>query len=100
MTTFQEFQKICRRKQREYIASEKTRMAAAQELYWQYRQAMNELGLHDLRLDEITDRIHELDRMEKQVDDQFGDNPTMRWSFSRFLKRSDQPAPHQRKAIL
>lgn len=99
MTTFEQFQEICRHGQGGYIRQQKDLMSQAEEHFRAYREAMGQLGLHEMSFIQIDDRKRELARMEREVDDQFVDGPTMRWSYQRYLKREDQPVPHHRKAI-
>lgn len=65
-------------KQREFIVAERARFTEARKLYGAYVAAMQKLGLHALNHFEINDRFRELDAMEKNVDQAYGDNEANR----------------------
>jgi len=87
MTTFEQFQDLCKNEQRRYIEGERSRMVQAMRAWQTYKAAMRELGLHPLSGIEIENRVSELGHMERRIDTDFADGPAMRFSFDQFTKK-------------
>ncbi|SEM21327.1 hypothetical protein SAMN04515666_108191 [Bosea lupini] len=84
--SFKEFAWECKAAQRAVIRKERERMEKVAALWAEYVRALSELGLHPMTHDGILKRQGELDRMTAEIDDQFGDNETMRASYEVYLK--------------
>lgn len=94
--TFEQFQVFCADQQRSYIRDERARFRLAHNLatehghepYEAQKYVFHPLGLWPLTLTEIADRFTELDKMEARIPEDFGDTPTMRFSYECWLNRA------------
>jgi len=92
--TFEDFQIFCIDQQKAYIASERHRYAMARDMaiahghepYEAQKWIFNTLNLWPHTITEIDTRFTELDSMEKRILEDFGDTPTMRFSYDCWLK--------------
>jgi hypothetical protein len=79
--TFTQYVAKSRKLQRNYIAAEKQRIAKLEKAWLKYVAASHALNLHPLTSREICDRKHELSRMASEVDERYGDTPSMRAAY-------------------
>lgn len=87
--TLDDFIAQCQARQAAYIASERDRYAKARMLCAGYAREMSAIGLHPLTRMEIADRFSELDRMERDIPETYGDTPAMRGAWE--LHGADAP---------
>lgn len=80
--TYEAFQAECQRRARECIRDELLRMEKARNAWSRYNVAMRDLGLHALSQIEIEDRWRELQRMARDVPQQYGNTPMMRAAYA------------------
>lgn len=90
--TYEDFISEVMEKQRSCIQEERKRYRTADRLFLDYKMKMETLGLHPLSLNEIFDRLRELDRMESRVEETHGDTPV-----NRILYESHEPQSIQSK---
>lgn len=84
--SFREFSLECKNAQRSTIRKERERMDQAEQLWGEYFLAFFALGLKPMTDRDITKRRDELDRMAASVDEQYGDNESMRAAYEIYLK--------------
>lgn len=88
--SFREFALGCAAEQRGVIRQELERLKKAAALWDRYVHDFAQLGLHPMTGADITERRAEIDMMAAEIKERFGDNETMRASYSSYLKSLDQ----------
>ena len=91
--SFKEFALEHKKAQRAYIRKERERMDKAEALWLDYCHALYELGLKPMTDRDIALRRDELSSMAARIDEDFGDNETLRAAFAVYLANSRSREP-------